>query len=300
MYWLNNRGEWPSVMLSQDMGSVSMRDLQMCNTSYESIMLIETLKLTHRQNMLWVASFHQYCTAQLNKIKLVNDLVIGIHTETLNNTENTLYQLENALITMGDTLERYCQNMSDFQHVNDFTIYYYMEMLHLFNTGSFRGVTTCNLSSNQIEQSSLYYKHLPDLIIIPFLNTTMIENETTTTVNSTSIIDRIKMYSLLDDRYRITMFLTVTDAFAYFLIIPVLLYIILFMKDSKIRIITTRMDSDNEGGEVERRNPLYVDDGIEIELTSKDEIVTSAVNLSETFSSDYSDSEASDKNKKNI
>jgi hypothetical protein len=295
MHWLNHMEEWPTVFLSKG-NNVSMRDLQICNTSYESIMRIEALKLTHSENMLWVSSFHQYCTAQLNQVKMINDMVISVH----NHGSNTI-NITNAISVVGDTLERFCQNMSGFQYLSDVTLYYYMEMLHAFNTGAFQGLHACNQTSNQINQSSLYYRHLPDLIIIPLTRSPSDGEGNETYSNATSIIDKLIMYSLLDDTYRARTFLIVTDTFAYFVLIPSLIAIILFTRDSKRRFITTtRMDiSDGEESQSTNMtssnvgmNPLYFSDDLEIDLSSKNDVTTSDV----TLSSDHSSTDDDKKN----
>lgn len=308
MHWLKSLKDWPSIMTLENEDGLNMRDVRMCNTTYESMMQIESLKLVRRENMLWLSTFHQYCTAQLNKLKLVNDMIIGMHSGASNNaTTAALFQLDNAINIVGDTLERYCQDMASFQQTNDFMLYYYMEALHLFNTGGIQGLPTCNTSSNRIEASSLYYKQLPDLIIIPFIrsndpNETM---EMMTGNHSQSIIDRLLMYSLLDDNYRARAFLLSSCIISYCVIIPALIAVIYFMRDSRRKLLTTLpVNTLLKKGEVEEEeerpsNPLYDKSDTEIELShviNRDDIITSEINLSTTVSSDNS----SEEKKKNV
>jgi hypothetical protein len=142
---------------------------------------------------------------------------------------------------------------------------------------------------------------LPDLIIIPLTHSPSSDGEGNETYSNATIIDKLIMYSLLDDTYRARTFLIITDTFAYFVLIPGLIAIILFTRDSKRRFITTtRMDiSDGEESQSTNMtsskvgmNPLYFSDDLEIDLSSKNDVTTSDV----TLSSDHSSAEDDKKN----
>jgi hypothetical protein len=222
-----------------------MTSLMMCGSKFIDIMKVEPLRMSAQENMYWVSSFHQYCTAQLNRAKLLVDMVkLNISSSITN--DPMFYELNNAIFMLGTSLERYCGSLSEYKMVvleSGIKHYYFTEMLHLFNMGALGSLHLCKESLNMTQESSLYYKHNPDLIIIPFINTTKDgggENST----NTVGYLTRMKVvtFSLLSDEYRYRLVsgcLLVISC----VIITLLIVVIAMIRDKKREVHWSRSTS---------------------------------------------------------
>lgn len=184
LYWLNlNESEWPSSST-------------LCNVPWHSILSIDTLRMTNTSNQLWVVGAHQYITARLNEAM----------------TNNSDIETKEALLWLGDSLERACLNLSEWRITSD--AYKSIERLRLYNTAC----DTMNASSNSTI-SALYYIHTVDILVIP--------------VNISLQFNKTLSYSLLSDEYRFRQF-TMSGAVVGCLVgIPVLTIIIVILLDRR-------------------------------------------------------------------
>jgi hypothetical protein len=231
-YWLNHDNEWSSIVKGRSI----------CDTPYPQLMSIDSLELVNADNMYWLTSFHQYCIALLN----VANISVSIQNASSSSSSSlpSYTLLNNGLLSMGDSLERHCNNMSAFQMTNN----QIAQMIFLFNNGGL--IPLCNMTmTTAAYSSSLYYRHNPDLIIIPIINTSYsplppppphhtenssLNNETAlSTIIKSSIIARLIYYSLLDDEYRVRVSLLILVLVAYCGVIPLLALIIMFIQSHK-------------------------------------------------------------------
>jgi hypothetical protein len=247
-YWLSNVDKWPPYMINTTY-FIPSQNLTMCGSTFLSIMQVEPLRMTIKENMYWVSAFHQYCISQLNLIKLFMDNA-GNNTVDSSSSSSLLTELTNGLMVLGDSLSRYCSTMDQYAlSVDNNKLYYYAEMLHLFSTGALGGVGLCKESMNITKESSLYYNHNPDVIIIPFINVTNMETSNIDTYNETynfsspylprSIFYKKLTYSLLEDAYRIRVFL-LSAAIILFLIVLIEFAIILFMRERNRNLLLNK------------------------------------------------------------
>jgi hypothetical protein len=98
-----------------------------------------------QKNSAWVLAFHQYATAVLNNRRI--------------KTNDT--SIVDAIILMGDSLERVCHNVSQWSLTE--SLRHAFDILYEFNHGSL----ACQDEFNAIKEGdSFYYFNTPDKIVI--------------------------------------------------------------------------------------------------------------------------------------
>lgn len=169
-------------------------------------MAIDTLRMVMPANQFWVAASHLYITARLN--------------EALAPPNTTTPLVSNALMWLGDSLERVCANVSVWSLDERLDVFHVLETLRRYNTDG----EQCGDGVNMTE--TLYYIHTADLLVIP-ANLTLATNKTLT-------------YSLLGDEYRYRQFLLSGAVVGCLVGIPVLSIIIILLLDRRRRYYASK------------------------------------------------------------
>ena len=189
LYWSRNTTLWPE----------NMNDTILCDTQWRDIMIIDTLKMSIPSNQYWVIASHQYITARLNK----------------ESTNTTILLVNDALIWLGDSLERVCDNISYWASENDILAYQMIDTLRQYNYGN-----VCQEDDNNTYIiNALYYKHTADLLVIP-------ESQSLAS-NKTSV------FSLLGETYQYRQFTVSGVVIGCLVLIPVMTIIIILLLEKR-------------------------------------------------------------------
>lgn len=217
-HWALNSTVWPTPSLT------------LCSVNWRDLMAVECVKMARPLNAPWILVFHQYATAQLNLATLTPlDWI---------NYSITLAPLNQTLLSLGDSLERGCANISLWWQQEQVMLYNALSLLRLFNGGTL-GPGPCN--PMPMQSTNPYYSHVsPDLILIPFQG-----GDGNMTVIS---------YSLLYDEYRVRAFI-VTFAAIALCIITVQTCVICLYANKKRKFFIART------GQEEPSAPLPVERG---------------------------------------
>ena len=163
------QNEWIKVSGGLDSGET------MCGIGWHELMKIDASRMIIPENSLWVIVLHQYVSSILNRREILSDRVNASMTINFNNTG-----IEEAIITIGDSLERSCDNVSQFELLP--SIQSAHSLLYDFNHGLIPGMNVsiaCQEEYSMIHKDeTFYYFNTPDIITVrnPVTNMTMLES----------------------------------------------------------------------------------------------------------------------------
>lgn len=172
----------------------------LCGRDPMELIQINVARLSQPQNALWVAAAHHYSTGQLN--------LWSVQNLTLCNTS----EVTKAMLLLGDSLEWYCNNLS--QWTLEPVLFNALQQLFYFNQGLLEGCEACD-TSNTTDSNELafYYYQNPDIVTLRLL-----DSNTTLT------------YSLLKGQYN-TMLALILFSLGAILAIVVLLLAVVVLKN---------------------------------------------------------------------
>lgn len=143
----------------------------LCGVKWRDILSIDTLRMAQPANQNWVVASHQYITAKLNQYS----------------DANASQSVKEALLSVGDSLERACDNIREYRISYD-----HLEILRLYYYSNLCNTTTPYDNSTVKEINPLYYLYTSDILVIP-ANISLESNKTW-------------RFSLLNDEYRFRQF----------------------------------------------------------------------------------------------
>lgn len=139
-------------------------DETMCGIAWHELMEVDPSRLIIPENSLWVVGFHQYVSAVLNRRQVeVNDSL-----------------LDDAILLIGDSLERACHNVSQWKLLP--TLTQSLNMLYNFNHGILESLNTSiacrDEYNNSVGNETFYYYQTPDIIAVrdPVTNMTSLRS----------------------------------------------------------------------------------------------------------------------------
>ncbi len=184
-YWGQNN-TWPNTI----------NDTTLCHTQWRDIMAIDTMRMTIPSNQYWVVASHQYITARLNMEIMSSSSV----------------EVDNAILWLGDSLERACANLSgwaseDIHH----SVYNAIEVLRKYSYQY-----ECQVNDTGMIDA-LYFLHTPDLLVIP--------------ENFTLGFNKTFISSLLGETYRQREYTLSGTVLGCLVIIPILCLVICLLSN---------------------------------------------------------------------